>query len=127
MKSPQRGARAAGRSGARSMNPRVEESLLQWETALQAGVSLSPEELGRENPEDLPVLLRGIDLLKRINPVLALEDEATTFQTRGAPEREKLPTLPGYDLLEEIGRGGMGVVYRAWQHALGREVAIKIL
>ena len=32
-----------------------------------------------------------------------------------------------FRLDEKIGRGGMGVVYRAWQHSLDRNVAIKIL
>src|SRR4051794_28811852 len=61
--------------------------------------------------------LDGVDRLARPLRAVAAADPPT------GPDRR----LGDYQLIREVGRGGMGVVYEAEQVSLGRRVALKVL
>ena len=102
------------------INPLVLELL---EKAAESG--LSAEEVCRDRPELLGEVRACLRQLSSVRDELD-----ALFPEEGRPETppsSARPEIPGYSVGEIIGRGGMGVVYKARHLRLNRPVAVKMM
>ena len=104
----------------------------RWEELREQGHELGVEELCRDAPHLAERLREWTSVLKTADWMCRRADEVEdeTLGEAGvltAEEKDRHRTLGEYELLEELGGGGMGRVFKAVHRKMNRTVAVKLL
>lgn len=97
------------------------------EARLQSQFDESDRVLREAKPRIREAVEQLLEAHNRASGVL-LDDTAHPGTSRDASMPQPSPIIPGYEIGEEIGHGGFGIVYRARQRTpIDRPVAVKVL
>lgn len=99
------------------------DALVEYEQKIEAGLTPDIEDLVRRFPlaaDDIRAVISGKRFLAG-----AIEDAAAVGSRVSSSVAPQI--IGDFEIIREIGRGGMGVVYKARQQSLDRIVALKVL
>jgi Protein kinase domain len=123
--------RSSGGAHTMSSDAQLSDLLMRWEELRQQGKSVAAEDLCADTPELRDELCRRIEALKALDQVLAItpqpRNSAVTCEQAAPPAPRELPAIPGYEILGQLGHGGMGVVYQVRNLGIGRVEALKMM
>src|SRR5438093_1565274 len=102
-----------GQMSSEDRQERVEDIVADYVDRMNRGERLTSDQVRDAHPELAEELLEHLETFVEL--------------TSPSDDNRPLGTLGDYTLRRQIGRGGMGVVYEAWQNSLDRQVALKVL
>jgi formylglycine-generating enzyme required for sulfatase activity len=114
---------------------RLRELLSLYEQRRRHGDDPTAIELCADSPHLAPALAERIAALRGLEALAGQLNEtagtpagpASETHSVSPPSGRPFPALPGYEVLGELGHGGMGVVYRARPLGANRLVALKMI
>ncbi len=97
----------------RGDDDRIHQLVGEYVDRLNQGQMLDEETILSEHPDIGPQLLEKLELFQAVGG--------------SAEPASGLGSVGDYQLTREVGRGGMGIVYEAWESSMDRAVALKVL
>jgi serine/threonine protein kinase/outer membrane protein assembly factor BamB len=111
----------------RKHEEQLESVLAAYILQLEAGNDLDRQQLIEQHPEFAGELMQFFEQRDQLNLLANPFREFEVALHHAVGPGEQLTYVGNYELLEEVARGGMGLVYKARQITLDRIVAVKMI